>query len=219
MTSGSHHMFVFIGGNEDGPLVACSGLTFGPNLHLTQRSHDSTRFPKGVGRILNATDGIQLQIHYLNASDVAVHTEISATLNATLPENVPTLASGVFINTVSISVPPFSKGTVKNSCTVPKDIEVFEAASHMHQHGVHFTARASDGQLLYDTDQWAEPPPWTFTPPRRLKAGSTIDIQCNYQNTTAVSLSFGESAASNEMCIFSGGYYPALPGENITCLF
>ena len=41
--------------------------------------------------------------------------------------------------------------------TVPKHVNLFTAASHMHSHGVHYIARASDGQLLYETQDWAEP--------------------------------------------------------------
>jgi hypothetical protein len=223
MTSGSHHLFVFVGDNpadnEDGELEACSGLTFGPNLHLSQRSHDVTRFPPGVGRAFAGKQGVRLQIHYLNSSEDVVHTEVSATISATMPDQVPILAAGVFINTFGIGVAPLSKGVAKNSCGVPKDIELFEATSHMHHHGVHFTARSSDGQLLYDTQQWAEPPAWTFEPPRHIPAGSTIDIRCDYQNDTPYSLTFGESADTNEMCIFTGAYYPAVAGEQIACIF
>jgi hypothetical protein len=89
----------------------------------------------------------------------------------------------------------------------------------MHKHGVYFTARDTQDQLLFETDEWAEPEPWLFETPRLLRGGSRIEIECLYENTTSSTLTFGESAETNEMCIFAGGYYPAELGETITCIF
>ena len=220
MTAGSHHMFVFVRpGVEDGPLSPCSGLEFSDSLHLAQRSQQRSEYPPGVGRFFSSSQGLRIQIHYLNASTDTVHTEIAVTIRADDPEAVPTHASGIFINTLNISVPPHGTGSADQSCFVPSDANVFTAASHMHQHGVHFTARADDGQLIYETNEWAEPEPWTFTPPRKVTGGSSINIHCDYRNDTDQPLGFGESAATNEMCILAGGYYPAKDGESITCLF
>jgi hypothetical protein len=220
MTVGSHHMFLFIEPDSvESPLTECSGLSFGTYLHLAQRSESIITYPPGVGRILPGTNGLQIMVHYLNSSTETIHAQVAVTIHATEPEKVAIHASQIFANTLGISLPPMEKSTIKHSCGVPKDINLFTAASHMHSHGTYYTARTSDGQLLYETKDWAEPEPWTFTPPRLLKAGSTIDVTCQYDNETNETLSFGESAATNEMCIFVGGYYPAADGEQITCLF
>jgi hypothetical protein len=219
MTAGSHHMFVFQGGpNQNGDLEDCSGLEFEGYLHLAQRSEQRLEYPPGVGRFFSGSSGIRVQIHFLNATQDTVHAEVAVTLRADDPANVPVHASQLFINTLGISVPPFSKGTADNSCGVPADVNLFTATSHMHQHGVHFVARDDQGQLLYETNEWAEPAPWTFAPPRRLEAGTSVHIHCDYVNDSALSLSFGESAATNEMCIFAAAYYPAPDGTSITCL-
>lgn len=220
MTAGSHHMFVFEKpGAQDGSQESCSGLEFQGYLHLAQRSQQRISYPPHVGHFLASGQGLRIQIHYLNISSETVHTEIAVTINADRPEAVPIHASQIFINTLGINVPPHSTGSADQACGVPNDINVFTAASHMHQHATHFTARDDAGQLLYETNQWAEPQPWTFAAPRKLKGGSSIHIHCDYQNDTDSQLSFGESAATNEMCIFTGAYYPAVDGESITCLF
>ena len=56
---------------------------------------------------------------------------------------------------------------------------------------------------------------------RRLRETPHYMLGLNFlvDNQTDQALSFGESAATNEMCIFVGGYYPANDGEAITCLF
>ena len=220
MTAGSHHLFVFQREKlTDGPLEQCSGLEFGPYLHLSQRSQQKTSFPPGVGRILEPTNGLRVQVHYLNTSPDTVHAEIAVTLRADEVQAVPTLASQVFINTLGINVKPFSTGSAHQECTVPKDVNLHSSSSHMHKRGTYFTARADDGQLLFETNDWEEPNPWIFDPPRRLKAGSKIVVDCEYKNDTPHTLGFGESADTNEMCIFTGVYYPAGRWEAIGCLF
>jgi hypothetical protein len=220
MTVGSHHMFLFLEPTSAaGPLVECSGLSFGTYVHLAQKSESRIDYPPGVGRIVPGGSGFQLMVHYLNSSSDPIHAVVAATLHATDPANVSIHASQIFANTLGIDIPPHKKTSIHHSCAVPNDVSLFTAVSHMHSHGVHYVARSSDGQLLYETKDWAEPEPWTFTPPRLLKAGSTIDVTCDYDNQTDQDLSFGESAATNEMCIFVGGYYPAADGESITCLF
>ena len=47
-------------------------------------------------------------------------------------------------------------------------------------------------------------------------AGTSITFRCDYANTSSQRLSFGESALTNEMCIFSGQFHPA-PAGGITC--
>ena len=73
--------------------------------------------------------------YFLNTSNEAVHTEVAVTIRADPPEDVPVHAAQIFMNTLSSNVPPFSKGGATVNCGVPKDINLFRAASHMHQHG------------------------------------------------------------------------------------
>jgi hypothetical protein len=154
-------------------------------------------------------------VHYFNASEDVVHTEVAVTLYAEKPDALPIKAGQIFINTGGINIPPFSKGSVTKTCPIGKDLNLFTANSHMHQHGVYYSARSSDGQLLYETREWAEPPAWKFDTPRKLKAGTHIEVKCDYENDTATPLSFGESAATDEMCIFVGAYYPWEPGDDL----
>jgi hypothetical protein len=41
-----------------------------------------------------------------------------------------------------------------------------------------------------------------------LTAGQQIDYECNYQNTGTTTVIAGGSAATNEMCVLFGAYYP-----------
>lgn len=219
MPSGSHHMFVFQGNFETTGLERCGGLEFGPSVHSSQRSEELMTYPEGVGRFLGARDSLRIQVHYLNTTSEPIHAYVATTLRAVELEQVDSLASHVFINTINISVPPQSSGQASTSCSIPYDANLLSASSHMHQFGVYFQARDAQGQLVYETNEWAEPEPWRFEPSLFLAAGNRIDIRCDYENTTNEALSFGESAKTNEMCILSGFYYPAPGGEGISCLF
>jgi hypothetical protein len=220
MTPGSHHFFAFHDSSETtGPLKPCGGLDFHPYIHSAQVPHLKTTYPPGVGRFLPGSDGIQILAHYLNMTTDTVHAEVKLVLTVADPATVPTQASDIFMNNATLSIPPNSKSSATHSCGVPNDIQLILAASHMHQRGVHFEATTDDGTVLYQTDQWSEPIPATFDPPLQIKSGATITWTCDYDNQTDMTLTFGQSAVTNEMCIFSGIFYPAPGGAGIECLF
>ena len=60
-------------------------------------------------------------------------------------------------------------------------------------------------------------PGWRVFDSTGEELGTVISVDCDYLNTTPFPLSFGESADTNEMCIFSGRYYPSDTGETIEC--
>ena len=88
----------------------------------------------------------------------------------------------------------------------------------MHSRGVHFVAQTSTGVPLIDDTTWNEPPSHAFDPPVMLNPGDSVSWTCTYDNDTSMSLSYGDSAAKNEMCIFTGLYYSTNPnGTQLTC--
>jgi len=105
-------------------------------------------------------------VHYLNSSSETIHAMVAVTMHATEPERVAIHASQILLQHDRSQPSAEAKITVKHSCGVPKDINLFTAASHMHSHGVYYTARASDGSVLYETKDWAEPAPGPS--PRRV---------------------------------------------------
>ena len=52
-----------------------------------------------------------------------------------------------------------------------------------------------------------------------MKAGSRLRFQCNYDNASGTQELFqGQSAATDEMCMFSGIYYPDMGDDANLCL-
>ncbi len=53
----------------------------------------------------------------------------------------------------------------------------------------------------------------------QLKAGTAIRWYCDYNNTSGSTEYFqGQSAATNEMCMFTGMYYPAMDQASEYCI-
>jgi hypothetical protein len=71
--------------------------------------------------------------------------------------------------------------------------------------------------VFYDEQQWSEPPLITAgtgnhqSPmlPLAMASGASIAWTCKYYNPTMQLMTFGDSAATNDMCIYLGQYYPA----------
>lgn len=211
LVSGSHHMFAFLVPNDQlslfDALVDCpgGGVEFHPYLTTSASEEATTTYPPGVGRVLGAGDGVRLMVHLLNVTPDAQDAFIRYTVRHTDPATLQYRAGSIFLNNIGIRVPP-GQSTQRSSYTLPSDIWLMGAASHMHSRGVHFVATAN-GQTLVDDTAWEDPKMFTFDPALHLTAGTTINWECTYQNETARTLTFGESASSNEMCIFPGEFY------------
>jgi hypothetical protein len=220
MTPGSHHLFVFYEpGATDGPVEDCSGLEFQKAVHGAQVPQLKIDYPPGVGRHFGTDSGIRVLAHYLNTTDKDIDAEITVVFNVVPAGTIQYEAASVFFNNLDLYVPKLSSGQATKTCTLPYDIKLLSSISHMHQYGTSFVAKTGDGTVLYQGTDWSEPITKNYEPPLDLKMNTQITWTCSYDNTANSSpLTFGESAKTNEMCIFAGTYYPAPGGESIVCM-
>jgi Copper type II ascorbate-dependent monooxygenase, C-terminal domain len=212
MSPGSHHMLLFyIDTNADKPLEDCSGLEFHPTPYGAQTPDSVVDYPAGIAALIPAGQGLRIQAHYLNATDHDLTATVKMTFHLADPGSVTAHAGMVFMNNLNIYVQPSADPqTVTGTCSVPRDVHLIYANSHMHKHGIGFQATdMNSGTMLYQTDNWSDPPLDALDPAIDLSAGDQIQWSCTYNNDTGGVLTFGESAATNEMCIFTGQYYPA----------
>lgn len=217
ISPGSHHFAAFrMSGLTTAPLVDCpsGGLEAHEFVHAAQTLVQDTTYPPDVGRFLPATDGLRLMVHYLNTTTGTLHVEANFSMRYVNADQVKYKAAGVFLNNFGLQVPP-GMSSASKSYTLTDDIQLLAAVSHMHRHAISFTSTASDGQMLYQGTEWDEPKVANFDPPMQIASGTTITWTCAYDNETGMTLTFGESAASNEMCIFNGVYYPSADGSSI----
>ncbi|HVU01325.1 MAG TPA: hypothetical protein VHE30_06220 [Polyangiaceae bacterium] len=217
MTPGSHHMFAFHDPsfNANGGVETSSGIEFHAYIHTAQTPQQIIKYPDGIGRFLPAGDGIRLQVHYINTGQDTLTASVSLRIRYVDPSKVQYHAGEVFLNNVGINVPP-GKSTATSTVQMPYAIKLLGAASHMHKRAILFDSKTNDGREIYTTTEWNEPTASSFWPGMDVPAGGSISWSCTWQNDTGQTLTFGESAASNEMCIFSGIYYPAPNGAGIS---
>jgi hypothetical protein len=213
MTKGSHHMFVYYDTmfNQTMPLTDCTGTEFHNFLILTQQPEETQAYPAGVGRVLHSTEGFRFGMHYLNTTTDSIQANVTVRFDYKDPSAVQHLAAQMELNNGRLVVPP-GMSTQSLTFKIPYDISVIYAISHMHKQGVHF--KATDGaQTLYETTIWDEPVPKTYDPPLVVPGNSTVTWACDYNNATTNTLTFGESAQTNEMCIFFSVFYATQPSS------
>jgi hypothetical protein len=232
MANGSHHMFAFRIGAADNPNLSDGGKgalgdcpnggnEFHPYVHDAQIPVRTITYPAGVGRSLKGSETLRMMVHFLNTTNDSIEPSVSVTLDYVDASKIDVLAAEYFLDAVGIKVPP-GKSTQAYSFAMPSTVKLLSAVSHMHRHATHFeaTLALADGAstMLYSTDQWAEPQPLDFAQPKPVEAGDVVHFACSYVNDTGDTLKFGESALTNEMCIFQGTFFPAEDGNGIAPL-
>jgi hypothetical protein len=223
MTRGAHHMFAFALEENAlslyGAMTDCpsGGLEFHEYLHTSQLPSDRVTYPADVGHLLPASSGVRIMLHLLNTAAEPIEAGVDFKMNYVLPSAVEGKAAPMFLNNLGLKVPA-GKSTQTGTYTVPKDIALLRGSSHMHRHGAHFTATLSDGTMLYETNVWDEPVPRVFDPPLPISGGAQITWSCDFENDAGFILTFGESAANNEMCIYSAIFYDEV-GAPLTAQF
>jgi hypothetical protein len=229
MSAGSHHFFVFnmtpsTNRNTTAPLAPCldKGLEFHPFPYLSQQPQWTVQYGPGMGYPLVGQNGLMMNVHYLNTTAMPVTPKVTITIYPAKAGTVTTHVGTIFLNNSSIYVPAQTPETnlvaVSNSNTPISDesYTIFTHWSHMHQYSTDFQA-STNGAVFYEEKQWSEPPLITAGTgtnqssllPKAMGAGASIKWTCMYYNPTSQPMTFGDSAMTNDMCIYLGQYYPA----------
>ena len=221
MAPGSHHLHVYhMTTSASRKLEDCTISDFHPLLFAAGSPHAESTYPAGMASKLLGTAGVRIQLHYINT------TSNDLTVNATLKlspvdyASVTKWVSELYFNQVGVKVPPGASQSVTTSCAIPQTygpIGLVSGGTHMHKRGVRFVAMTSTGAMLADVDTWDEPPGITYDPPVMLNPGDKITWTCTYDNNTGKTLTFGESAENNEMCIYLARFFSAPDGAQLEC--
>jgi hypothetical protein len=227
MDTGSHHMFAFYQASaSNGAVAPCAGggLTYGAFTFVSQTPTAVMTFPATVGATLPATTGFNLMVHYLNTGSATLTAHVSLKMYIAKAGVVTNHAGVIFDNNATMSVPVSTNKTSPmpyvstQTNTLSQAVNILETSSHMHKFGTSFTATATppggQAQMLYTTTQWDEPAPHVFSPPLKLPSGTTITWSCTDVNTTSSTLTFGEYAETNVMCISVNIFYPVADVNN-----
>jgi len=223
MSAGSHHFFLFSMDpstmrNQTAPLGDCAdkGLEFHPFPYLSQQPNWNVGYPEPkMGYPLVSTNGLMMNVHYLNSGSTPVTAQVSIKITVAAPGTVTTHVGTIFLNNTLFSVPanvPMTSpiAETKTASPLSSDYSIFTSWSHMHKTSVKFTA-STNGTTFYTETNWDSPQVFVHSPYMQMKGGSSITWTCNYYNPTTQALTFGDSAVTNVMCIYLGQYFPANP--------
>jgi copper type II ascorbate-dependent monooxygenase-like protein len=223
MSPGSHHFIVYTTQDPlrpDGTFEDCGDNQGGPSLqdtpvwlYATQDLDAELDMPTGTALPLKANQPLYFNMHYINATmaDMTVHVSLDIdSANGTFQK----VGAFVTYNT-QISIPPNGQQMVSGDCDVPDGAQFFTMSTHSHKRTVEAIAGKEVGGVMSDvlvdtTDwshaaisRWGAPSFLTFAP------GEQLHYQCSYMNDTANTITVGESAEKNEMCMAVGYYFPA----------
>ncbi len=231
LNPGTHHFSVFpndSGGTPPTPYTwrindygCISGANFGNTLAGSpQAPYFTFAYPPGIARVLPARAWIGLNAHYRNYWQVPIQIKVWINIHPYqgTPQHYAQTIIDIF-DMFTISVPPFTQrlqpGRWNNGSGQP--LQVYSVTGHMHQRGLRFTARKSDGTVIYENFDFAHPIFRQFDPPLVLNPGDWIDYECLHDNGVTrpvrrdgagnpITLAFGVTT-EDEMCTLNGEFY------------
>jgi hypothetical protein len=233
-TPGSHHLLAYrsdltaipsgqtnVWACSDGAwMVHQRGSYYEAQQPLSRRD-----LPPGVAHRFQPGEVVIMQTHYVNAGSGPLDAQAKLTLHTVEVATVPQEAGSIIWTDVNISVEPGGKSRSTMTCTIPTDIYPALLWSHMHKQGSNFVAVTDDQAAatalgtLYQENDWSEPHPRAYpnNPPVALHAGSHVTFSCDFANPNSYTLTFGQSAETNEMCILHGMYWPRMSATAEQC--
>jgi hypothetical protein len=157
-----------------------------------------------------------MNTHYINAATTKLTVEARVNM-WTIPKEQVTIEAGIiFFYDPIIRVAAHASGYAEMSCPVHSDINVLNLQTHMHARGLGGQAfvippgATPAPQMIYESKNWEQVPVKAFQPSQQgmqIKAGSTLNYHCNYQNDEDHTIVQGPTT-KDEMCMILGVYYP-----------
>jgi hypothetical protein len=233
MTPGSHHLIMFLntsGGSQPADGTIDENCSFGNSTtnipswtYAAAVPHAEEDFPDDDGNGMPLAQDIApntpgfVQMHYLNASDndEMVHVDIKA--YALADGTAYTKTAPYITYTSNFDVPP-GNSTITGSCPAPSGAKFWQLSSHTHKQGNEVQIMDSS-TMVYDTTDWEHPAVKSFQDPFLTFASNKVSWSCSYINPGTQPIHEGQSAATNEMCMATGYYFPADAGPKLSVEF
>jgi hypothetical protein len=190
-------------------------------MMITQKHDDRLTLPPAVAYTLAPHQMIKIEMHYLNATDVAAQTTATVDVFAADPVTIRDEANILFIGTPDLMLPPNAMTEVHeffDPSRASLDLtgaKFFAITGHTHKLGLSVEVGTADSPTspvtpVYDPAAflWSEPETTRHKPEFQVPTAGGFDFTCRYYNNTSAMVRFGEST-SNEMCFFWAYYYPS----------
>ena len=225
MTPGSHHMIYFGTASDAGAVGQferdCGGFgmqgggtvwTYSagiPEAEIVLPEDDGSGKP--LAQVVNANSAGFFQMHYLNATDAPIQAHV--TLDAFALEAAETFTqTAAFITyNSSINIPAGATNEVESmTCSTPPNMKFWLMSTHAHKQATKMTVKDGATEMFSSTD-WEHPGAALFMTPPEFYTFQTdrITYECTYDNPTNRTITSGDSAATDEMCMAVGYMFPA----------
>ncbi|HEX8790550.1 MAG TPA: hypothetical protein VF765_06330 [Polyangiaceae bacterium] len=235
-TPGSHHLLLYTtdltsipaGGDQVQDCYEGTGSTNIMShargvLYAGQVPNGSETLPQGVGISTSPKQVLLFQVHYINATAAALDAKVHVQLSLDTGDDIITKAGIFFFYDPFIDVPAGATAKATMRCLIPDQVTLVYASSHYHARGVGYGAYLDPSATemapkpFYTSNSWSSPPNQQMS--MTLPAGSHLRFECDYDNSSGTAEYFqGQSALTNEMCMFIGTYYPEMTQIADYCL-
>jgi hypothetical protein len=226
MTEGSHHMIMFQTGSEampEGTVSAqnCGIGGTGTNVSIwtyaAQNAEAELALPSddGTGKPLAqdvaASSPAYFQMHYFNPNDTPITAHVVVDALA-LDAGVAYTKTAPYVTfNGNINIPAGATNDVEsNTCNTPANTKFWLMSTHAHKQAIKTVVR--DGNdTMFESFDWEHPGAKTFMTPDKFFTFSSgkLTYECTYNNPTNRTITTGDSADTDEMCMASGYFFPA----------
>ncbi len=166
--------------------------------------------PAGAALVIPVGTSFDLNSHYVNKTDKAITGEVSANLYTIPKSQVKNIVYALDLPNNSLDLPAVKQTTLTKTFTFQKKTNVLMLTSHNHKLGTKFVIKiaggARDGEVIYESTDWAHPLIKNFDVPLTFEKGQGITSVITYNNVTTKNVKFGLTS-DDEMGIIFGYYY------------
>jgi hypothetical protein len=235
MTPGSHHMIMFTTATELMPegTVSAANCGFGgggsvnntpvwtfaaqiPEFELELPTNDGNGKP--LAQDIAPNTPAFFQMHYLNTTDATIKVHVTLDAEA-LPVGVDYTKTAAYVTyNDDLEIPGMTNNVVQSkTCNVPANVKFWSMSTHSHKQAVR-TEVMSGNTVAFESTDWEHPGAqnWMSNPFFSF-ANNQLTFSCTYNNPTSRTITAGDSAATDEMCMATGYYFPATTPKICYC--
>lgn len=237
MSAGSHHMIMFLTGSDVLPPGTVSATKCGiggasaqnipawtyaaqtPTAELELPQDDGAGKP--LGQEIPAGSSAYFQMHYVNATDQDMHVHVTLNAEAYDAGATYTKTAPYITFNPNISIDPGQVGDVEyQTCSTPANTKFWLMSTHSHKQSVKtqvFDGASMTSPVVFESSDWEHPgtKAW-MAQPFYTFSSNKLTYACTYDNTGSNAqrtVTTGDSAQTDEMCMATGYYFPATKAQ------
>jgi len=225
LTPGSHHMIMFqTPGGDAQPVgtlsdqncgIGASGTAAPIWTYAAQTEEAELLLPqddgsgKPLAQEIKAGTPAFFQMHYLNASDQVLTAHVVVDAFALDAGTAFTSTSPFVTYNGNISIPPGATNHVESmTCNTPANTQFWLMSTHSHKQSIR-TRVLDNSTTVFESTDWEHPGAKEMASPFYTFGSGKLTYECTYDNATNRTIQDGESAATDEMCMATGYFFPA----------